>query len=127
MKNPDNLSYSPQHVWVKKTDDGSFLAGITHFAQDALGDIVFVELPAIGQSLQTGQPCGLLESVKTGSDLYAPLDGIVEAINQAVSETPELINDTPYKSWIFKFKATNPADMATLLSAEAYSAQIGND
>lgn len=127
MKNPENLSYSPQHVWVKKTDEGHFLAGITDYAQDALGDIVFVELPAIGQIIQAGQPCGLLESVKTGSDLYAPLDGIVETINEALSGNPELINDAPYKNWIFQFKAANPADTEKLLSAEAYTSLTGND
>jgi glycine cleavage system H protein len=125
MSNPENLYYSPQHVWVKKSDDGSFLAGITDHAQEALGDIVFVELPAIGQNLQTNQSCGLLESVKTGSDLYAPLNGTVIAINEALSATPELINDAPYKNWIFQFKATNPEDLTLLLSAKAYSEQIG--
>lgn len=125
MSNPENLSYSPQHIWVKKTDDGSFLAGITDHAQEALGDIVFVELPTVGQNIQANQSCGLLESVKTGSDLYAPLNGTIIAVNEALSATPELINDAPYKNWIFQFKATNPEDLASLLSAKAYSDQIG--
>jgi glycine cleavage system H protein len=127
MKTPKNLSYSPQHLWVKKTDSGSFLAGITDYAQDALGDIVFVELPAVGQIIHAGQPCGLLESVKTGSDLYAPLDGVIEAINDELPDSPELINDVPYTSWIFQFKPSNPADIKKLLSAEAYAALISED
>lgn len=124
MKIPDNLHYSPQHLWVKKTDNGSYQAGITDFAQDALGDIVYVEMPAIGQTIKAGQPCGLLESVKTGSDLHAPLDGIIEAINEALPDAPEQINDAPYSSWIFQFKPADPADIQKLLSAEVYAAKI---
>lgn len=126
MKIPDNLSYSTEHLWVQATEDGSYLAGITDYAQDLLGDIVFVELPAIGVALTAGTPCGLVESVKTGSDLHAPLDGVVEAVNTDLQGTPELINDKPYAAWIFKFRPANSADAKNLLSAAAYRELLGS-
>src|SRR5688572_15830991 len=125
MKIPDNLSYTREHLWIKPAEDGSFFAGITDYAQDLLGDIVYVESPAPGRELKAGTPCGLVESVKTGSDLHAPLDGIVEAINEALQSTPELINETPYDAWIFRFRPSKPSgghekQPAQLLDAKAY-------
>ena len=126
MKIPENLSYSAEHLWVQLTEDGSCLAGITDYAQDLLGDIVFVELPIIGASLTAGVACGLVESVKTGSDLHAPLDGTVEAVNSTLENTPELINDKPYETWIFKFRPINTSDLESLLSPTAYAELLGN-
>lgn len=120
MKNPTDIYYSTQHLWVSPQDDGAWLAGITDYAQDLLGDIVYVEAPAIDTALTAGTPCGLVESVKTGSDLHAPLDGIVTAINEALQSTPELINDKPYQAWIFKFKPSDPEHLKNLLSAAEY-------
>ncbi len=105
---------------MRPDEDGSWFAGITDYAQDLLGDIVYVEAPTVGKVLQAGVPCGLIESVKTSSDLHAPLDGTVEAINGALQNTPEQINDAPYVAWIFKFRPNNQADAARLLDAKAY-------
>jgi glycine cleavage system H protein len=124
MKIPDNLRYSSEHLWVRADDDGSLLAGITDYAQDLLGDIVFVDAPKVGTQLQAGSPCGLVESVKTGSDLHAPLDGTVIAINTALQDHPERINDAPYESWIFRFEA-DPSAMQGLLDAAAYRDLVG--
>ncbi|HEU4709826.1 MAG TPA: glycine cleavage system protein GcvH, partial [Methylophilaceae bacterium] len=93
MKTPTDLNYSPEHLWVRRMEDGTCLAGITDYAQDLLGDIVYVETPQLGQQLEVGKPCGLVESVKTGSDLHAPLSGTVEAVNEALQQQPELINE----------------------------------
>ena len=126
MKIPENLSYSAEHLWVQITNDGSCLTGITDYAQDLLGDIVYVDLPAVGSSLTAGKPCGVVESVKTGSDLHAPLDGLVEAVNTDLQGTPELINDKPYAAWIFRFQPANVGDLKNLLSAVGYQALIGD-
>ncbi len=122
MQTPQSLLFSPQHLWTKATADGVWEAGITDYAQNLLGDIVFVETPAVGTRLSAGQPCGLVESVKTGSDLHALMNGVVLEINQAVIDSPEQINDHPYKAWIFRFQADNNADAEQLLSAAAYDA-----
>ncbi len=124
MKIPENLRYSSEHLWVKADDDGQMLAGITDYAQDLLGDIVFVDAPQVGSKLQAAAVCGLVESVKTGSDLHAPLDGTVVAINPVLQDHPEQINDDPYVSWIFKFEA-DPAGLQGLLDAAAYRQLIG--
>ena len=121
MNIPENLLYSPDHLWIQRTDDGSWLAGITDYAQDLLGDIVYVEAPAVDSVLVAGNPCGLVESVKTGSDLHAPVNGTVIAINETLQGNPEFINDAPYKTWIFKLVAANEADTSTLLSAADYA------
>ncbi|MEO8417780.1 MAG: glycine cleavage system protein GcvH [Methylophilaceae bacterium] len=126
MKIPEDLSYTAEHLWVRIAEDGGWLAGITDYAQDLLGDIVFVEAPAIGTSLEAGKPCGLVESVKTGSDLHAPLDGVVNGVNEALLGTPEQINDAPYEAWIFKLQPSNPADITNLLSATAYRKLLGD-
>jgi glycine cleavage system H protein len=126
MNIPEDLSYTAEHLWVRIAEDGSLLAGITDYAQDLLGDIVYVEAPAVGASLEAGKPCGLVESVKTGSDLHAPLDGVVNAINEALQGTPEQINNAPYEAWIFKLQPSNPADISNLLSAAAYRKLLGD-
>lgn len=125
MKIDNNLYYSTEHLWVGTNDQGECLAGITDYAQDLLGDIVFVEFPKVGAQLEAGKPCGLVESVKTGSDLHAPLSGQVTEINVDLQTNPEKINDAPYKTWIFKFKPNNPASIDTLMDAKSYEALLG--
>ncbi len=120
MQAPKNLLYSTKHLWTKALADGVWEAGITEYAQDLLGDIVFVEAPKIGTQLFAEQPCGLVESVKTGSDLHALLDGEVVEINLDVINAPQLINDQPYLSWIFKYKPNDASAQNQLLSAEEY-------
>ena len=128
MQIPQTLRYSAEHLWTKVTADGLWEAGITDYAQDLLGDIVFIEAPAVGSKLKAGSPCGLVESVKTGSDLHALVDSEVVEINQTLMNTPELINEKPYEAWIFKYKPSKPDDItgieSKLLSAEAYQALI---
>ena len=120
MNIPEQFQYTTEHLWISPTGDGSWLAGITDYAQDLLGDIVYVEAPAVGVAIKAGAACGLVESVKTGSDLHAPADGIVEAINEDLPGAPEKINDAPYTSWIFKFRPSDPAQLEGLLSAAKY-------
>lgn len=126
MQIPQSLFYSAQHLWARPLADGIWEAGITDYAQDLLGDVVFVDAPAVGSTLKAGQSCGLVESVKTGSDLHALVDGEVTEINQDVINAPEQINDHPYKAWIFKFKASNTDVENILLSAEAYKTLTDN-
>jgi len=126
MKIPEDLNYTKEHLWVRSTEDGNWVAGITDYAQDLLGDIVYVEAPAVGETVRSGEPCGLIESVKTSSDLHAPLDGVITAVNEALQNTPEQINDAPYSAWIFKFRPDNQADMAKLQGAEAYRKLLGS-
>jgi glycine cleavage system H protein len=120
MRIPNNLFYSTEHLWTKVDADGNWQAGITDYAQDLLGDIVFVDAPAVGTAINAGQACGLVESVKTGSDLHAPISGEIVEINDAVINSPESINDKPYDAWIFKFKAIEADPARNLLTAEAY-------
>ncbi|MEK9824695.1 MAG: glycine cleavage system protein GcvH [Methylotenera sp.] len=127
MQIPSSLLYSAQHLWTQATADGTWEAGITDYAQDLLGDIVFVDAPKVGSLLKAGEPCGLVESVKTGSDLHALVDGEVTEINEALATSPELINDNPYKAWIFKFKTADANLAQKLLSAEAYKALTDNN
>ena len=124
MQIPKTILYSNEHLWTKASADGAWEAGITDYAQDLLGDIVFIEAPAIGTKLVAGKPCGLVESVKTGSDLHALVDGEVIEINQELINSPELINEKPYQAWIFKYKPSDDDVSKTLLSAEAYQALL---
>lgn len=126
MRIPTILLYSRDHLWTKKATDGLWEAGITDYAQDLLGDVVFIDPPAVGSMLNAGAPCGLIESVKTGSDLHALVDGEVMKINAALLDAPEQINDQPYEAWIFKFKPLDANVETQLLNAEAYQALIEN-
>jgi len=124
---PDDLRYTKEHEWVRLNGDVAEV-GITHFAQDQLGDIVFVELPAAGTKLETGKRFGVVESVKTVSDLYAPVDGeVVEAnprlLQDAADFDPEAVNREPYGAgWMIKVKVSNPAAVSALMDAQAYAA-----
>jgi len=121
--NPDDLRYTPQHEWVRVGDDGTAEVGITHFAQDALGDIVYVDLPAVGASLSEGGPCGEVESTKSVSEIYAPLAGEVVAVNDALAGAPETVNADPYGAgWLVELRVADPASVEALLDAAAYEA-----
>jgi len=123
---PQELKYTAEHEWVSSVGDASVRIGITDHAQDALGDIVFVNLPAVGSSVVAGQACGEVESTKSVSDLYAPVSGVVVAVNEAVVTSPESINADPYGAgWLFDVSAANPADMDGLLDAAAYAGLLG--
>ncbi len=124
MRIPPSLLYSKEHLWTTPESDENWLAGITDYAQDLLGDVVFIEPPKVGTQLAAGQPCGLIESVKTGSDLHALVDGVVTEINEALLKAPEDVNDKPYDAWIFKFKPAQKNLEANLLNAEAYKTLI---
>jgi glycine cleavage system H protein len=126
MKLPNNLHYTNHHLWVKTDPDGDWLAGITDYAQDLLGDIMFIQPPSIGDLLKNGASCGVVESVKTGSDLHAPMNGVVTKINDDLLNAPEGINDKPYESWIFKFKPTDRNETDHFLTADAYAELIKN-
>jgi glycine cleavage system H protein len=120
MKTPNQLHYTKEHLWTCPSDDGAWIAGITDFAQDMLGDIVFIEPPKVGDKLVNAQACGVVESVKTGSDLHAPMNGVVTEINTDLLNTPEEINDKPYSAWIFKFKPDDSTATNHFLTADAY-------
>ncbi|MFB6123772.1 MAG: glycine cleavage system protein GcvH [Haloferacaceae archaeon] len=120
---PDDYRYAESHEWVAETDDG-YRVGITDFAQDELGDIVFVELPDEGDDLAAGDEFGVVESIKAVSDLYAPVSGTVTAVNEALFDAPELVNDDPYgEGWMLELTDVDAADLDGLLDADAYEAQ----
>ncbi|EAD5532394.1 TPA_asm: glycine cleavage system protein H [Listeria monocytogenes] len=120
MSLPKDLLYTGEHEWVK-ADDGSYVIGITDFAQDQLGDIVFVELPEVGDTVTKGDSIGSIESVKTVSDFYAPVTGKVVAVNETLEDEPELINSNPYDTgWILKLEEVEEADVKALLSSDDY-------
>jgi glycine cleavage system H protein len=120
MNIPENLLYTPEHFWVLKEDD-SALCGITDFAQSELGDVVFVELPAVGTRVKKGERIGDVESIKTVSNLYAPLSGEIVAVNEALKEKPELLNQDPYgQGWICRIRYTDETEWKTLLDASTY-------
>lgn len=125
MNVPAELKYTASHEWVRIEADGTMAVGITEFAQDALGDIVYVELPKIGQALTAGKDCAVIESVKAAGDIYAPVSGEVVAINETLADKPESINEDAYGAWLFKIKPTNAADADALLSAADYANNIG--
>jgi glycine cleavage system H protein len=120
---PDELLYTSEHEWVRRPEaaSGPVRIGITHFAQDALGDIVYVSLPEVGQNLEVGAACGELESTKSVSDLYAPISGEVVARNDALDATPELVNNDPYVGgWLFEVQPSDPGQFDALMSASDY-------
>jgi glycine cleavage system H protein len=124
MTVPTDLKYTDSHEWARLEPDGSVTVGITHHAQDRLGDLVYVENPAVGKRFQKGQECGVVESVKAASDIYAPVSGEVIAINEALSAHPEAINQDAYSAWMFKVKPGDPAELDSLLDAAGYGRLI---
>jgi len=123
MHTPDTLRYVRSHEWASPPEDGVITVGITDFAQDQLGDVVFVELPHLGHRVAAGEAVAVVESVKTASDIYAPLAGEVVAVNDALEDAPETINTAPYESgWLFKLRVDDAAAWDDLLDASAYEA-----
>jgi len=124
VSTPKDLRYSKEHEWVK-VEDGKVRVGITHFAQAELGDIVFVELPQVGDEIQLNEPFGSVESVKTVSELYAPISGKVVEINSDLEDSPEFVNESPYdKAWMIAIEPTDLAEVEALLTPEQYDELI---
>ena len=126
MNVPEQLWYTASHEWVRQESDGTVSVGITDHAQSALGDLVYIELPAVGRTVAAGEACAVVESVKAASDLYAPLAGEVVAVNDALSGAPEQANQDAYAAWFFRLKPSEPGAIAKLLDAAAYAASIGD-
>ncbi|MBO9538333.1 glycine cleavage system protein GcvH [Herbaspirillum sp.] len=120
MQIPDHLVYAETHEWVRVEDDGTLAVGITDFGQEQLGPLVYVEMPAVGVLVRRTGECGIVESNKTASDLHAPVDGEIVAINEALAETPDAINDAPYDQWIFKIRPAVPFSKEGFLDAAGY-------
>jgi glycine cleavage system H protein len=125
MSVPQNLHYATSHEWCILNQDGSYSVGITHHAQEALGDIVFIELPKVGQIVHAKLNCAVVESVKAASDIHAPISGEIIAINDSLIKAPEIINTDPYGSWFFKIQPTNSNELNDLLDSSAYAASVG--
>jgi len=121
---PNDRRYAKSHEWALLEADGSVSVGISDHAQEALGDVVFVELPEVGKQLAAGQEAGVVESVKAASDIYAPIAGEVIAVNEALQDSPEQLNSEPYQSWIFRLKPTDTSELDNLLDSSAYQASI---
>jgi glycine cleavage system H protein len=122
---PEELKYTAEHEWVRSGDADSVRVGITDYAQEQLGDIVFVQLPEVGSKITAGEPCGELESTKSVSDLYAPLTGTVTAVNGDLDTSPELVNTDPYgEGWIFDVEPDDASEVDALLDAKGYEASI---
>ncbi|KAF0805862.1 glycine cleavage system H protein [Alcanivorax xiamenensis] len=124
---PAELRYRTSHEWVRVEDDVA-VVGITDHAQDAMGDLVYVELPEVGQVLATGEEAGVVESVKAASDIYAPVSGEVVAINDALEDEPELVNQEAFgNGWLFKIKMADPGELKEMLTADQYQEQLDSE
>ena len=124
MNIPEELRYSSEHEWARRVDDGSKVRiGITDFAQDALGDVVYVDLPAVGTRVEAAEAVGELESTKSVSEMYAPVGGVVVAVNEALADNPQLLNEDPYgEGWLIEIEAGDMSQFVALLDAEGYRA-----
>ena len=125
MNTPNDLRYTASHEWVRVEADGTLTIGITDHAQEALGDVVFLELPEAGRVVTAGESIAVIESVKAASDIYAPVAGEIIANNQEAVDAPESVNADAYGAWLFKIKPANAADVSALLDAAGYEAAIG--
>lgn len=122
---PIELKYTKSHEWVRQEDDGTLTVGITDHAQELLGDLVFVELPEVGTEMTAEEACCVVESVKAASDAYMPVSGEIIAVNEALADAPELINDSPFDDgWLFKVRPTAEVELEDLMSSEEYQAEI---
>ncbi|MFD1215992.1 MULTISPECIES: glycine cleavage system protein GcvH [Microbulbifer] len=122
------LKYASSHEWARLEDDGTVTIGISDHAQDALGDVVFVETPEVGTTLSAGDEAGVVESVKAASDIYAPISGEVVAVNEALEDEPETVNSSPYDDgWFFRVKPSDESELDKLLDADAYRAEAEED
>lgn len=127
MDIPEDLKYNPSHEWARE-DDGLVTVGITDYAQDQLGDVVFVELPTTGRTVAAKEAVAVVESVKTASDIYSPADGEIVEVNSELESNPELLNETPYgNGWMFKLRPSAPSALADMLDAARYRASIEED
>jgi glycine cleavage system H protein len=125
---PADLKYASSHEWLRSEGNGIYTVGITEHAQDLLGDMVFVELPEVGDTVGQGDDVAVAESVKAASDIYAPIAGEIVEINEALTDAPELVNSAPYADgWMFKIKAADESEVAGLLDAAGYKAAIDNE
>ncbi len=127
MSNPATLKYTATHEWIRSEADGTVSIGITQHAQELLGDMVFVENPAVGRKLKAKEECAVVESVKAAADVYAPVAGEVVAVNKELESAPEKINADPYGAWMFRMRPDNAADVAALLDAAAYQAVVDSE
>ena len=126
MNNPSDLRYTSSHEWLRLEADGTATVGITFHAQDALGELVYVELPEVGRRLAQGESCVVVESTKAASDVYAPVAGEVLAINPALAEAPQTVNESPYgDGWLFRMRPSDPSQIDALLDAGGYAAGPG--
>ncbi len=123
---PENLKYAKTHEWSKLEEQGIVRVGITDFAQEELGDLVYIELPEMGQQFSAGEQCAVVESVKTASDLFSPVTGTIVAVNESVLDAPEQVNDDPYDVWLFCVKTDTPAELEGLMDAKAYQQMIAD-
>ena len=122
---PEDLKYTAEHEWLKAGEEGPVRVGITDFAQDQLGDIVYVQLPDVGSAVRAGDACGELESTKSVSDLFAPVNGTVTAVNEALADQPDLVNSDPYgEGWLLDIEVEDAAEVAALMDADAYQGQL---
>lgn len=117
---PDNLKYTSSHQWVKAEADGTVTVGITDYAQDQLGDVVFVQQPEAGRRVKRGENCAVVESVKTASDIPAPVSGEIVDVNAAVADAPQKLNEEPYAAWLFRIRPASTPEFVQLLDAKAY-------
>lgn len=116
-----NIKFSAEHEWIQDNGDGTVLIGITEFAQQQLGDLVFVEMPELGSEIVKGEEISVIESVKAASDLFAPVDGTVVEVNEALEDEPELINEDAMANWILKVELSDPSDLDDLMGEAAYN------
>jgi glycine cleavage system H protein len=122
---PEDLKYSAEHEWVREGNESTVRIGVTDYATEQLGDIVFVSLPTVGETVAAGDACGELESTKSVSDVFCPVDGVVSAVNDSLTDTPELVGSDPYgDGWLFEVELAADADLDALLDADAYADEV---
>lgn len=126
METPGDLKFAQSHEWARVNDDGTLTVGISFHAQEQLGDLVFVEVPEVGAEVKAEDAVAVVESVKAASDIYAPVAGTVTAVNQALADSPEVINDSPFEDgWLFTLQPDNSEDVEAMMSADDYNAMVG--
>ena len=127
-ENPEELKYVETHEWVREDDDGTVIVGITDYAQGALGDVVYVELPEVDSEVEMGDEVAVVESVKAASDIYAPLSGTITEVNESLEGNPELVNTDPYRDgWFFRLKLRDVEELSSLMDSESYSELCDNE
>ena len=127
-ENPEELKYVETHEWVREDDDGTVIIGITDYAQGALGDVVYVELPEVNSEVEMGDEVAVVESVKAASDIYAPLSGTITEVNESLEGNPELVNTDPYRDgWFFRLKLRDVEELSSLMDSESYSELCDNE